>query len=86
MMDPGEHAFDPDGLRKALDRARLHETPPAQVAYDYSNKDPWEGDPEEYAGALGPFPDRRGGGNGVVVRCARPRRWVRIGSRPLWER
>jgi len=67
-IDPREAGFDPERLREAVDYARRHETPPDQIAYDYSNQDPWEGDPPEHAGALGPFPDRRGGQNGVVVR------------------
>jgi CubicO group peptidase (beta-lactamase class C family) len=67
-VDPREFGFDPDRLQDAVDHAKLHETPSDQIAYDYSNKDPWAGDPDEYAGALGPFPDRRGGQNGIVVR------------------
>lgn len=51
----------------AVEFARLHPTPPESVAYDYSNQDPWPGDPPEHAGALGPFPDRRGDQNGVVL-------------------
>jgi CubicO group peptidase (beta-lactamase class C family) len=66
--DPAAAGVDPDGLAAAVEFARTNATPPDHVAYDYSNQDPWDGDPEEYAGALGPFPDRRGDANGIVVR------------------
>ncbi len=60
-------SIDTGALERAIEYARLHATPPERVAYDYANQDPWPGDPPEYAGALGPFPDRRTDQNGLVV-------------------
>lgn len=61
------HGFDSEMVADAVAFARTNETPPATTAYDHSTEDPWDGDPPEHAGALGPFPDRRGGANGIVL-------------------
>lgn len=68
VVAAADNGLDPGAVADAVDFARTHETPPATTAYDHSTEDPWPGDPPEHAGALGPFPDRRGGANGLVLR------------------
>ena len=64
--DPESVGVDPKALSGAVAYAKAHETPPEQVAYDFSNTHPWEGD-GSLGGALGPMPDRRGGPAGIVL-------------------
>ena len=66
--DPADAGLDPDALADAIAYARLQETPPEQVAYDYGNVHPWEGDAAGLGDRIGPMPDRRGGQNGMVLK------------------
>lgn len=68
VVAAADHGLNPAAVADAIAYARTRETPPATTAYDHSTEDPWEGDPPEHAGALGPFPDRRGGQNGLILR------------------
>ncbi|MFC7175950.1 serine hydrolase domain-containing protein [Halosegnis marinus] len=58
--------IDTEAVREAVATARAGATTPDDVAYDHATEHHWDGDPPEHAGALGPFPDRRGEQNGVV--------------------
>lgn len=57
-----------DALARAVDYAKTNDTPAAEVAYDFSNLDPWDEAEGEYGNRIGPMPARRGGPNGVVLR------------------
>ena len=72
LHDPETLAIDPDALDEAVAYARLHDTSPDQVAYDFSNTHPWDESEGELGHALGPMPDRRGSGAGVILRQGRP--------------
>ncbi len=71
VADPEPAGLDPTALAEAVAYAKAHETPPEQVAYDFSNTHPWNGD-GPLGAALGPMPDRRGGPAGVVLHEGTP--------------
>lgn len=69
--DPAEAGVDPDDLADAVEFHLTHGTPREQVAYDFSNREPWDESEGELGYRLGPMPDRRGGPAGVVLRDGR---------------
>ncbi len=65
---PTDLGLDPTAVQTAVEYAQTNATPPEQVAFDYSNVHPWDGDPEPYGERIGPMPDRRGDSNGLILK------------------
>lgn len=65
---PGAVGLDQAAIQAAIEYAQTNATPPDQVAYDYSNVHPWDGDPPPHGDAIGPMPDRRGGPSGLILK------------------
>ncbi|MDY6818720.1 MAG: serine hydrolase [Halobacteriales archaeon] len=65
---PADRGLDPAAVENAIRYHQTTGTPPEDIAYDFSNHDPWDGDPEGYGEVIGPMPDRRGGPAGVILK------------------
>jgi len=70
-VDPDAVDLDQDAVRDAVEFHLTTGTPPEQVAYDFSNQEPWDESEGELGYTLGPMPDRRGGPAGLILKEGR---------------
>ncbi|WP_435064997.1 serine hydrolase domain-containing protein [Halobaculum sp. EA56] len=69
--DPSAVGLDPAAVEDAVEFHLTTGTPPEQVAYDFSNQEPWDESEGELGYTLGPMPDRRGGPAGLILKGGR---------------
>ncbi|MCL9816948.1 serine hydrolase domain-containing protein [Natronocalculus amylovorans] len=65
---PTDMGIDPDAIADAIAFHKTHDTLAEQVAYDFSNLDPWDEAEGPYGRRLGPMPPRRGGPSGMILK------------------
>lgn len=68
---PDAVGIDPSGLARAIEFAKVNDTPAALVNYDFADHENAQGEEGEHAATIGPLPDRRGGQAGMVLRDGR---------------